>query len=130
MNAPRTAVTRRVVHQQSLKPVQSIRKARSGRLAFLEFIPQCANAASIVIGEQTEKPVSRSCLSFRFIEIRGRVECKRVAGIDLDYIVNQKHLYHPADVRTRRRILGQRHSHRSKMPRMLCGIFESRPVYQ
>lgn len=130
MKSPGSAVAWRVVHQQPLKTIESIRKSRCRRLALFELVPELTQPTRVIIWQKTEEALRSRSLTLRFINICGYIERESITRVYLNDIMNKKHFHHPWDVGSSRRILGQSHSHSAEMPRMLGAVLEPRPVNQ
>lgn len=125
---PGSTVAGRVVHDETLKTVECIRKAGRGCLSSLELGPTRVQPFARVRRKESEETHGSLRFTICLASVRGFVECEGVARVDLHDVMHDEHLEHATEIGARRRVLEQRQSHRGEMPRMLGAVLETRPV--
>jgi len=103
--------------------VQRGGKACFGALTQFEFFPKLPQFIALIIGQQAKQSIGCGALAVCFVGQRLRVINERIACIDLDDVVNQRHLYHFQNIDRLIRILGQQHCRHREMPAMLGSVF-------
>ena len=109
--------------QQGLQPVDGPREPGLGRLPRLEFVPECPEFLRLVRRQKPEYPIGGDLLAGFLIGQRGCVIDERVAGIDLDDVVDQQHLQHARQVDGLVGMLRKHHGHQRELPAVLGVVF-------
>lgn len=81
-----------IVVQEGLQAVQCVGVFRFGSLAGVELFPEGAKLGTLFWREQRKDAVGRPLLAIELVAIALYVIAEGVAGIDLDDVVNERHL--------------------------------------
>jgi hypothetical protein len=77
-----------------------------------------------------EQAVGRGALARLLPRLRGRVVGERVAGVDLDHVVHERHADHARHVDPVAGVLRQHHGRQREVPRVLGAVLAPRAVAQ
>lgn len=95
-----------------------------GGLSGFELIPECAELARLIFGQQAEDAVGGTRFAFVLIGHRGGVVGEGVAGVDFDEVVDDDHLQDAKDVEGRDvGVFGQDDHTKAEMPGVFGVVF-------
>ena len=111
-----------------LKTIDRFREARLRRPGSFELVPERAMHRSLVGRKQSEQPLSRDLLTIRLGHCADPVEQGRVAAIDLNQVMYQKHRHDTQRIDRLNCVMYKDKSEECDMPAMLGGILASRAI--
>ena len=111
------------VEEQGLKAVKSSSEAGFGAFAGFEFLPELAEAASLVGRQQAVEAVRGGALAFGLQSSRFLVVDEGIAGVDLHDVVHEQHGDDARDVGSRRGVVGQYEGEDGDVPGVLGVVF-------
>lgn len=112
------------VEKHRLKTVAGVSKFCFGCGAGFELVPERAEFAGLIDGEQTENAIGGAGFAVVLARHRGGVVGKGVAGVDFDEVVDEAHLQHAKHIEVRDiGVFGEDHDAEAKRPRVLGVIF-------
>ena len=114
------------VEKHRLEAVDSGGELRFGRLFFFKFVPERAELAGLIDGEEAEDAIGGEGFALVLAGHRGGIVSKGVAGVDFDEVVKYHHFEDAQDVEVRDvGVLGEDDDAKAKRPGMFGVVFGS-----
>ena len=129
MFPPGAAFGERIVHHRH-EAIQGEGETCFWRFTRVEFIPSCAQALGLIVGQQAEDSIGCHLLA---LGLRGgalHVIGEGIASIDFDQVVDQQQLNHTAGIDRFRSEFRENKCHQRHMPAVLGAILATAAVEQ